>query len=278
MRQLKPQFDRIIWQSLGCQRPLVEFLDRNIISSFTRNLEPPLDLEARITSLIESLSAQRCLIILDDLHQILWEGELAGNYALGYREYQQLFQRIRDTNHQSCLILLSWEKLREIEFLEGEHPALHSLELGNLGADARSIFQSYSLTDEGMWQQVIDYYSGNPRALKIVAAMVKDLFGGSVADFCQSQPLPLTVELKQIWQNHFDRLSAPEQEVLRQIATEPLSLAQLRKSSGIPPAELIDAAQSLGRRGLIAKTSIEGNMAFGVRSIVRQVCKITLNY
>ncbi len=117
LEEIHPQFDRIIWKSLSCQRPLAEFLDRNIISAFTRILELPLDLESRIASVMELLSAQRCLIVLDDLHKILWEGELAGNYALGYREYQQLFQRIRETPHQSCLILLSWEKLREIQSL-----------------------------------------------------------------------------------------------------------------------------------------------------------------
>lgn len=273
LEEIYPEFDRIIWQSLGCQRPLTEFLDRNITPSFTRTLEPPLDLEARLTNLLEYLASERCLMILDDVQQILWAGELAGNYALKYREYQQLFERIRDTTHQSCLILLSWEKLREFELLVDEHPAVHSLELGSLGTDGRFIFQSYGLTDEEMWQEVIDYYGGNPHALKIVAAMVKNVFDGRVTDFCETQPLPLMVELKTMWQHHSNRLTTSEQEILHQMATQPLSLKELQASSSISPSDLLDAIQSLGRRGLITKNTSDRTTVFGVKSLAQPLYK-----
>ena len=103
LEDIKDEFDEIVWQSLGCQRSLVEFIDRNLIASLniTALPEPPLDLEARLSLLLEHFREHRCLVILDDLDRLFSSGELAGNYTEGYREYRELFRRIWETNHQN---------------------------------------------------------------------------------------------------------------------------------------------------------------------------------
>jgi GTPase SAR1 family protein len=99
VEDIKDEFDEIVWQSLGCQRSVDEFIDRNLIASLNIEAlpEPPLDLEARLSLLLKHLRQHRCLIILDDLDRLFSSGELAGNYIEEYREYRGLFRRIWET-------------------------------------------------------------------------------------------------------------------------------------------------------------------------------------
>ncbi|WP_310424550.1 ATP-binding protein, partial [Chamaesiphon sp. VAR_48_metabat_135_sub] len=66
VEDIKGEFDEIVWQSLGCQRSVVEFIDRNLIASLNIEAlpEPPLDLEARLSLLLEHFRSHRCLIVL----------------------------------------------------------------------------------------------------------------------------------------------------------------------------------------------------------------------
>ncbi len=77
---------------------MVEFIDRNIIASLNIEAlpEPPLDLAARLSLLIEHFRQHRCLIILDDVDRLFSSGELAGNYIDIYSDSHagRLRQRI----------------------------------------------------------------------------------------------------------------------------------------------------------------------------------------
>ncbi|HBK22343.1 MAG TPA: ATPase, partial [Planktothrix sp. UBA10369] len=65
----------------------------------------PENIDTQLEILIESLRTHRCLIILDDVQQILNSGQLAGNYKPGYENYGTLFKLIGEIPHNSCLIL-----------------------------------------------------------------------------------------------------------------------------------------------------------------------------
>ncbi len=150
VEELKDEFDEIVWQSLGCQRSVVEFIDRNLIASLNIDAlpEPPLDLEARLSLLLEHFREHRCLIILDDLDRLFSSGELAGNYTEKYREYRELFRRIWETNHQSCVLLLSREEPSEFAVAMGNNSSIHSLPLSRLGEGGREILRAKGLSDE----------------------------------------------------------------------------------------------------------------------------------
>jgi AAA ATPase domain len=63
LEDIKDEFEEIVWQSLGCQRAVVECIDRNLIASLKIDAlpEPPLDLEARLSLLLEhNLDVIRC--------------------------------------------------------------------------------------------------------------------------------------------------------------------------------------------------------------------------
>ena len=268
LEQIKGEFDEIVWQSVGCKRLLIEFIDRNLLPSLSISSlpEPPLDLEARISLLIEYLRQHRCLIILDDLDRLFTSGELAGNYAAEYLEYQELFRRLRETNHQSCLLLLSRE---EPSNLSGVN---HSLQLGGLGEAGKEIFRAKGLTDEDKWDEASEYIGGNPAYLMAASIAINQLFGGRVGEFCKCPELFLTEEVRASLSWQFDRLSKPEQEVMKAVSREltSVNMCQLIGLLKISPSDISNAILSLSRRGLLDRVVVDGAVLFSLQPIIKQ--------
>lgn len=129
LEEIQDEFDKIIWLNLGCQRSIVEFMDKDLLPSLSPNLkiDPNLDIAARISLSIEYLQRQRYLVILDENHRVFSNGQLAGTYAEGCEDYGLLLKRIKESNHQSCVLLLSWDKPREIDLLEGKNKLVQTL-------------------------------------------------------------------------------------------------------------------------------------------------------
>ena len=274
LEDIKDDFDEIVWQSLGCQRSVVEFIDRNLIASLNIAAlpEPPLDLESRLSLLLEHFREHRCLIILDDLDRLFSSGELSGNYAEEYREYRELFRRIWETNHQSCMLLLSREEPSELAVMLGKHSSIHSFPIGGLGEGGREIFRAKGLSDEDRWEYAIDYLGGNPAYLESVSIAINNLFDGNVDEFCKYKELFLTEEIESLLTHQFNRLSTVEQEVVKLLADQavPMGISRLIESLNISPSSVGKAVVSLGRRGLVARTEIDDGAVFSLRSIVKK--------
>jgi hypothetical protein len=75
------------------------------------------------------------------------------------------------------------EPPREIVALTRENAHVYSLQLDGLGAAARKILREKDLLEPEKGESLIKTYRGNPLWLKIVAAMIQELFGGRVAEF-----------------------------------------------------------------------------------------------
>ena len=274
LEDIKGEFEEIVWQSLGCQRSVVEFIDRNLIASLKIEAlpEPPLDLEARLSLLLEYFREHRCLIILDDLDRLFSSGILAGNYTEEYREYRELFRRIWETNHQSCLLLLSREEPSELAAIVGKNSSIHSLPLNGVGVGGREIFRANGLRDEEQWDDAIEYLGGNPAYLESVSIAINNLFGGKVSEFCKYEELFLTEEIESRLTHQFNRFSDSERAVIRSLAVEtmPVKISTLIESLNISPADIGNAIVSLGRRGLIERTETDDGTFFSLKSIVKQ--------
>ena len=93
-------------------------------------------LEQRINQLIGRLQARRCLLVLDNLETLLEVEDPEGNYRVGYQGYGRLIERLGESAHQSCVVLTSREKPREIEALEGPREPVRSLRLLGLYQEA----------------------------------------------------------------------------------------------------------------------------------------------
>jgi GTPase SAR1 family protein len=274
LEDIKDEFEEIVWQSLGCQRSLVEFIDRNLLASLNIKAlpEPPLDLEARLSLLVEHFREHHCLIVLDDIDRLFSSGELAGNYTEEFREYRELFRRIWETNHQSCVLLLSREEPSEFAVMLGKNSSTHSLLLGGLGEGGREIFRSKGLSDEERWDYAIEYLGGNPAYLESVSLTIKKLFGGKFGEFCQYEELFLTEEIESLLTHQFSRLSTAEQEVIKLLAgeAEPIGISRSIELLNMSPADVGKAIVSLGRRGLIDQTETDDGTFFSLGSIVKK--------
>jgi NB-ARC domain len=275
VEDIEGEFETIVWQSLGCKRSLVEFIDRNLLPNLNidRLSEPLLDLEARISLIIEYLREHRCLIILDDVEDIFSSGELAGNYIDKYVEYGELFRRIRETNHQSCLLRLSDDKPIDIESIEGNDRTIQTLLLGGSAEVGREIFRAKGLVDEDRWEEAIESYGGNPKYLEIVATSIKKSFGGKVSCVCRLERIFMSTQLKVILTRQIDRLSPLEREVMTAFASQSkaVSILELVREIKIDLTDGCDATESLMRRGLIDRIETDEGRLFEVRSIDRQL-------
>ncbi len=174
--QIQHEFDCIIWRSLH-NAPHLESLQTDIIKFLSQQQE------TELPDLINYLRSYRCLIILDDVQTIFSSQQLAGNYQPGYENYGAFFKQIAESSHNSCIVLISWEKPREIAALESHQKNCQTLQLNGLGESARDIFTEKGLLESEKWSELIELYKGNPLWLNTAAAAIKDLFSGNVSDF-----------------------------------------------------------------------------------------------
>src|SRR5436190_2486490 len=145
--RLAPHFEAVLWRSLR-DAPSCEELVADCITFFSETppAEFPISLEQRITQLVARLQASRCLLVLDNLETLLASGDPEGNYLPGYEGYGRLIERLAESVHQSCVLLTSRERPREIEALEGTRSPVRSLRL--LGVDDQTAQEL--LSDRGL--------------------------------------------------------------------------------------------------------------------------------
>ncbi|MEG4493867.1 NB-ARC domain-containing protein [Microcoleus sp. D3_18_C4] len=273
--QIQHEFDRIIWRSLRNSPPLAS-LQTDLIQ-FCRGGAPvpaPYPEERATTGglpLLEYLRSHRCLIILDDVQTIFSSQQLAGNYQPGYENYGAFFKQIAESSHNSCLILLSWEKPREIATLESENRPCKTLQLNGLGPEAQEIFREKGLAEPEKWSELIDLYRGNPLWLNIVATMIQDLLGGSVSEFLSYDTLFLG-DLESLLHQQCDRLTASEQQAMGWLAStpEPADISKIPENLQLSRAELLNVMQSLGRRSLVETVQQNGRSHFTIAPVIRE--------
>ncbi|NJR66519.1 MAG: pentapeptide repeat-containing protein, partial [Leptolyngbyaceae cyanobacterium CRU_2_3] len=175
--------------------------------------------------------------------------------------YGELFKRLAQTSHQSCLVLTSRENPRDLTALEGETLPVRSLRLRGLtGNDSRSILSAKGafIGTEADWQTLSDRYAGNPLALKIVASTIQELFESNLTEFL-TQGAIVFDDIRNLLGQQFDRLSHLEKDMMYwlAIAREPITFADLQDDliTNAPKSKLIEAISSLIRRSLIEKAA-----------------------
>ncbi|MEG4629240.1 NB-ARC domain-containing protein [Microcoleus sp. AR_TQ3_B6] len=273
VEQIKHEFDFVIWRSIATPPPL-PILQTSIIKFFCRggapvpapNADGVVVPENGATTgglpLLNYLQKYRCLLILDDVQMVNSSGQLAGNYQPGYEDYGTLFRQVGELFHNSCLVLLSSEKPREIAALEGKNQPVRSLQLNGLGAGAGEILREKGLAEHEKWSELIEQYRGNPLWLKIVATMIQDLFNGSLSEFLSDDTLFLG-DLESLLHQPFNRLSESEKQVMSWLASEtaPVSLSKVPENLQLSRSQFLKVMQSLGRRSLVEKIQ-EGDRTF----------------
>ncbi|MDY7007524.1 MAG: sigma factor-like helix-turn-helix DNA-binding protein [Cyanobacteriota bacterium] len=201
VEEVNTEFEYIIWKTLD-DTPQLSTLKTELKQFFFQSKTTSL------SRIIDYFHASRCLVILDDVENIFQSGELAGNYLPDYKNYGKFFKQIATLSHQSCLILISWEKPREIATLETQNKPIRTLNLKGLEKEeATKILTAKKLTDEEKWSELISIYQGNPTWLNIILATIMQVYDASVSQFLAEQEDIYLGDLELILESHFERLS-----------------------------------------------------------------------
>lgn len=253
--EVEPDFEYIIWRSLRDAPALDELLTS--VLQFLSTLEKlPEGSTAKISRLIEILRQRRCLILLDNFDTLLEAGQPNGIYRQGYEDYGDLLTRVGEVAHQSCLLITSREKPQEVGALEGVTLPVRSLSLGGLDLEAgQTLLAAKGLAGNSPeTAQLIEYYRGNPLALKIAATSIQDLFSGNIVQFL-SQNSVIFGGVGSLLGKQWQRLSPLEKDVMYWLAInrEPVTLAELQADLLPQPSqtELLETLKSLWGRSLI---------------------------
>lgn len=261
-KEIQSEFEFVVWKSLRNSSPLPEKLAKLLqFLSKDPNTDLPQVVGDRISLLIEYLQQHRCLIILDDLDFLFQSGSYAGTYREGFSNYSQLLRQIAETDHQSCVLIVSRDKPREIASLTGETLPVRFLQLQGLApVAAREILKHKALIGTSAEAaELIECYQGNPMALKIAASSIQDLFSGNIRDFLEQKETIFNGI--RLWLNEqFNRLYPIEKQIMYWLAInrEPVLPTELLNDI-VPPvfqAELLEGLESLQWRSLIETSAI----------------------
>lgn len=260
--QVQDNFKYLIWRSLhhAPRLPellanLLQFLAQEQSSQFILAETTP----ERTSQLLEFFRKSRCLLVLDNVDALLQPQTYVGNFRPEYQEYRDFFQRMGEVLHQSCLVLTSREKLKEVAAIEGANLPVRSLQLKGLSeVNCQEIIKAKGVTcSEYEWRLLVNRYAGNPLVLKMVLTTILELFDGKVSQFLKHNLLVFG-GVRQLIEEQLTRLSETEKQVLYWLAVKQdiLLLSQTTEEEmppGMTKGELWETLESLVRRSLIYK-------------------------
>ncbi len=260
-QQIQSEFAYIIWRSLYNAPPVTE-----IIADICQFLSPEQEIDLspnlnqQINQLMASLRSAPVLLVLDNAESLLQPSKV-GHYQPGYDDYGELFKRIGNSPHQSCLILTSREKPKEVALLEGQTPKVRSCPLRGLKeSEGQNFLKDKGCSgSQGQEQELMAYYGGNPLALKLVATYIQEFYGGEIGELLTQiqQGAAQFADIRDLLEQQLSRLSTAEQEVMYWLAInrEPTSLPTLQEDIVTTEAkrQLQNSLISLTRRSLVEK-------------------------
>jgi AAA+ ATPase superfamily predicted ATPase len=250
VKQIKHEFEYAVWYTLD-EFPTIDKFTSNLIQLFSQSeKQDSSPTNQKRLPLIKYLQKHRCLIVLDDVHNLFCSGELAGKYKPDCEEYRSLFKQIEKLSHPCCFLLIGWEPPKEVPQLTSENTPIRTLQLTGLDtAAAGEILRDKGLTDIDNCEALIHRYQGNPLWLKSVATLIQEL-GIGANDLLRDDTILLPEDLKDVLQQQYDRTSELEKQVMSLLATEnqPVNVANLLQNRQISSSDLLNALQSLWRR------------------------------
>jgi WD40 repeat protein len=260
-QQLKDKFDFVVWRSLNNAKTPSEMLVA-IIHFLSQQRETPdtTDTNALISRLMEYLQRYRCLLVLDNFESVLKDEAQAGSYRKDYEGYGSLLRRIGEVSHRSCVIITSREMPEEVATLEGDILPVRALQLAGLDESAAErVLEAKGIKAmSNDLHRLVDWYRGNPLALKIAATSIKDLYSDNIDRFLEQKTVIFS-GIGDLIEQQYQRLTAHEKQVMLWLAInrEPVQPIELR-SDIVPTMEqnhLMMSLRSLKRRSLVEHTS-----------------------
>lgn len=274
MHHLAKHFEVVIWRSLRdlptFEELLEELLQVLIPQSFRGE---PIRPDRRQDTILDQMRKTRVLLVLDNLETVLEEGYGAGRMRPGFEGFERFLRLTAETEHQSCVLLTSREKPAVLVPMEGSQAPVRVLRLARLDAAScdRLLSEKDLIGSAPDRMRLIEAYTGNPLALKIVSQTIVDLFDREIAPFL-GQGEVIFGGVRDLLEEQFSRLSKLEQSLLLWLAVlrEPATLDELLEvlASSIERALLLEALDALYRRSLIERGFQQSS--FTLQSIVME--------
>ncbi|MBV6628125.1 MAG: hypothetical protein KI793_35270 [Rivularia sp. (in: Bacteria)] len=264
-KQVQDRFDFVIWRSL-IDVSQGEDIFTSILKLFNpcEEIDASMSLEHKLLSVIEFFRTHRCLVILDNAELIFECSKSNQQCSLECLTYQQLIKCIGMTEHQSCLILTSQYKSKELDIEEGINLPVRSLQLKGLSVEEIQeilhAIEPFWATPQD-WSFLVEYYAGNPLMLKVLAVHTRELFECNISKFLEieTHQTLILIALRDWLDKQFDSLSNLEKLIMRELALSqaPLKISDLQKKTFLPSSEehFIEALINLIQSSLVEKSS-----------------------
>lgn len=274
MHQLSEHFEVVIWRSLRNLPTYEEFIEvllQVLVGGAV--IGEATDLERRQAALLEQMRSTRVLLVLDNIDALLEEGVVSGKMRSGFESFERFLDLTSQTEHQSCVLITSRDVPAVLVPLEGSQATVRSLRLGPLDAASCDMLLSEkeligSVSDR---MRLIEAYSGNPLALKIVAHIIVDLFDGEIVPFLEKGEV-IMGGVRSLLDEQFYRLSSLSQSLLLWLAIlrEPVTIDKLFEvvEAPISRAPLLEALDALYRCSLIERGFMPNE--FSLQPLVRE--------
>jgi WD40 repeat protein/transcriptional regulator with XRE-family HTH domain len=272
VQEVEVQFDYVIWRSLLNAPPFEDFLT-GLAQSFSDQpiWELPEYLGKRASLLIDYFKRFRCLLVLDNFESVLLKDCCTSSYRDERAGYGRLIRLAGEVLHQSCLVITSREKPKELVFLEDGASPVRSYRLCGLPpTEGKKILEYRNLSGSREIQKdLVDRYSGNPLMLKIASETIRELFGGDIESFLSGET-PIFGGIYELLDRQFGKLSSIEREVICWLAIEreQVSFDVLRESmiGSFSRRELLDGLRALRSRSMIE----QGEEGFMLQNVVME--------
>lgn len=248
IEEVQTQFEYIVYRSLRYSPTIDSFLT-DLLQSFVCAPIVPNSLDRKVDLLLKFLRKHRCLIIIDDLQMLFETGEIEGQYQAEFEGYYLLFKQIAELSHASSLLLITSEQPEDA--IANRHKFTRCLKLTGLGESAKQILRNKQLSDEQMWDTLIEKYQSHPLWLEMTATMIQELFAGSMTEFLSYPSSILSNEIVSQLNRVWVRLTESEKAIVNYLAKQEkaVTLSQvLQEVSDYTPEIVLNAIQSLKRR------------------------------
>ncbi len=287
------EFDYIIWKSISHAPSLIELVsDLLILVAGVSELNLTETAQYQVSVLINFFQTHRCLLVLDAAEAVL-QGDRNTSlnpYGEKYADYGVFIRRLVEGKHESCLVLNSREPFNDINKLQRSRRAnCCSIKIEGLNPSAaRKILQAKGLDDEHKWDDLIEFYLGNPEAIELAASRIKDFFNGSVANSLNYKTTVGYEIFREALAQQFcspGRLTYLEKQIMLYLAEKTVEfpnssilfsklLAEIKVlvKNPISVSGLIEALTALHERSLIelCKNNETGELFIGLKNIVRR--------
>jgi DNA-binding XRE family transcriptional regulator len=267
-REIASEFQCVYWRSLRSAPPFTDWASGAIDSLSDVQDTLSVDDASRQETLMGILRRRRCLLVLDNIENLLQPGRLDGSFHPERDGYAAFFRSVGVSRHQSCVLLTSRQVPSALL-----QTGLDAFELGGLQLDdAKSLLNDAGLVgDDVVRTELVTRYGGNALALRLVGDAIRNLFGGDIAEFIEHVPSgTIFGGLRQLFESQLDRVSPHEMQVVHVLATarEPVSFAALsaQLDGRTQRSTVLEAVETLRHRSLIER--VGNGYGFRLQSVV----------